>query len=135
MDLARAQAIFARKFDRGLEGGLGMNDFMILFYLNQTPEEKMRRIDLAKKMGLTASGITRLLLPMEKIGLVRREGSELDARIKYVKLAPGGKRLLNESLETAESLAQELLPLKSGKIIEDLDATINTAAEKAGDYL
>src|SRR5947207_15424264 len=77
LNLATAQAKMARRFDGRLGGfhGLGQNDFRILYYLSQADGEKMRRIDLAEKLGLTASGITRLLMPMEKIGLIKREAT------------------------------------------------------------
>ena len=70
-NLAKIQAVMARKFDSKLNG-LGLNEFIILYNLSLAEGSEMRRIDLAEKIGLTASGITRLLLPMEKIGLVKR---------------------------------------------------------------
>ncbi|MCX6732705.1 MAG: MarR family winged helix-turn-helix transcriptional regulator [Candidatus Roizmanbacteria bacterium] len=108
--LAKTQSMLTRRFDNNL-GGLGFNEFMILFYLSQSKEEKMRRIDLAGKLGLTASGITRLLIPMEKIGWVKREPYTEDARVSFVSLAKGGKnKLADESMEDAENLAKDLLP-------------------------
>ncbi len=119
LDLTRAQAIIARAFDREL-GGLGFTYFVILYHLSQAPEEKMRRVDLAEKVALTASGVTRVLLPMEKIGLVKREESASDARVSFVKLAPGGKQLLSEALERAELLSKELLPSTNIKDAKDI---------------
>ena len=105
--LTKAESHTTRRFDAHL-GGLSFSYFMILYYLNQAKDEKMRRIDLAERVGLTASGITRLLAPMEKIGLVKREASEHDARVSNVTLAPAGKRKLTEALEDAELLAKDL---------------------------
>ena len=119
LNLAQAQAIIAGALDRSMSGGLGFNDFIILYYLSQAPSERMRRTDLAEKVALTPSGITRMLLPMEKIGLVKRESSDTDGRVSYVKLAPGGKRLFSETLESAEAMAEELLPsMKIGKLTD-----------------
>lgn len=109
IEMAKTQSVAARRFDCGL-GGLGFSEFVILHYLSEAKGEKMRRIDLAEKIGLTASGVTRLLAPMEKIGLVRRESNELDARVSYVAIAPGGKRKLTEALEDAEDLAMQMKP-------------------------
>ena len=121
IQLAKAKTQVSRRFDNRLGFfGLGFSDFQILYHLSQAPEEKLRRVDLAEKVGLTASGITRLLLPMEKIGLIKRESSEHDARISYVALAPGGKRLWNDSLEAAEILAEDLLPETKMKKREEL---------------
>lgn len=109
-----------RSFDTGLGNGIGFNDFLILYFLSTSPDQKMRRIDLAEKISLSASGITRMLLPMEKIGLVSREESPDDARVSYVKLAPGGQRILHESIERAESRSQELLPVTGTKGLSDI---------------
>lgn len=47
---------------------------------------------------------------MEKIGLVKREQNQLDARVSYVAIAAGGKRKLAEALEDAEDVATQLKP-------------------------
>jgi DNA-binding MarR family transcriptional regulator len=86
-----------------------LNEFIILGELSQA-EGKLRRIDLAERIGLTASGVTRLLLPMEKIGLVRREANKDDARSSLVVLASGGKRKLEEALTRAEEFCEDNLP-------------------------
>jgi DNA-binding MarR family transcriptional regulator len=109
LSLAKIQAIMNRRFDSAL-GGLGLNELIILFYLSQAPDAKMRRIDLAEKVGLTASGVTRILLPMEKVGLIQKEVNEHDARVSLVMLALGGKNKLAEGLERAELLSKELIP-------------------------
>lgn len=104
VNLSKIQSVVTRRFD-GRLNGLGWTDFIILLHLAQASDEKLRRIDLAEKIGLTASGVTRVLLPMEKIGLVTREINENDARVSYVVLAPGGKEKLFEALERAEYLS------------------------------
>jgi DNA-binding MarR family transcriptional regulator len=117
MNLAIAQSIISRRFEGRLHS-LGFSEFLILFHLEQTPQGKMRRIDLAEQSGLTASGITRLLAPMEKIGLVKREADATDARVSFVTIAEGGKRMLLDSLENAEELAARLLGSAKGDEIE-----------------
>lgn len=123
LNLSKVQTIANRKFDSHL-GGLGFSDFQILFHLSQAQDEKMRRVDLADKVGLTASGITRLLAPMEKVGLIKREANERDARVSFVVLAPGGKRKLAESLENAEALAKDLLSAAKAKNVSELNETL-----------
>ena len=116
----------AKKLDVGLSlHGITMTDFIILFHLSNSPEEKLRRVDLAEKVGLTASGITRILSPLEKLGMVRREANSRDARVSYVKLAPSGKRTLNDTIQYAEEIASSLIGnLKSSKI-EELNQILN----------
>ena len=83
----------------------------------------MRRIDLAEKIGLTASGVTRILLPMEKVGFIRKEVNKEDARSSLVILASGGKRKLIEGIERAEFLIDDIIPSeKKAKLQHFADA-------------
>lgn len=124
--LARVNAIMARRFDGRLGNGLGFNDFVILVALSQSSSGKLRRVDLAESLGLTASGVTRMLAPMEKIGLVKREANEHDARVSYVSLAPGGKRVLAEAMESAELVSEEVVvPTKAQKLNDLLAGSLN----------
>lgn len=100
----------SRRFDGLSVHGIGFTDFAILYLLHQSPAGRLRRTDLAEKAGLTASGITRMLLPMEKTGLVAREASERDARVSYATLTPAGRRIFEEAKETANAIAKEILP-------------------------
>ncbi|WP_221268954.1 MarR family winged helix-turn-helix transcriptional regulator [Mucilaginibacter sp. X5P1] len=120
MNLAKVQAVMSRRFDRLNMHGIGFNDFIILYLLQQSAAGKMRRIDLADKIGITASGVTRMLLPMEKTGLVTREANERDARVSYVVLTPGGRQLFEDAEKTANVLALEIIPARKSKDIAAL---------------
>ena len=123
-----------RRFDGSL-GGISFTEFMILYHLSQANDEKMRRIDLASKVGLTASGITRLLLPMEKIGLIKKESNAQDARVSFVLLALGGKTKLEEAVENAEdSKTQGWHDLKSHHV-NGKDVVIGIAASGTTPYV
>ena len=124
INLSKIQSVVTRRFD-GRLNGLGWTDFIILLNLSQAPDEKLRRIDLAERVGLTASGVTRVLLPMEKIGLVTREINENDARVSFVVLAPGGKEKLFEALERAEYLSQSTIPASKMEKIGEISETLN----------
>ena len=121
LQMDKANAIVSRKFSGR---AVGFNDLAILIALSGAPDNKMRRIDLAEQLGLTPSGVTRMLLPMEKIGLIKREANARDARVSYVMLTPSGKRVLDESRELAEEVCEELVPKdkekKLGEMIEVL---------------
>lgn len=109
INLSRVLTENSRRFNGGLDG-LGFNEFVILFHLDQAPDKKIRRIDLAEKMGLTASGVTRILAPMEKIGLVKREASSRDARVSFVAITSSGERNLDETLENTQLFFEEIFP-------------------------
>jgi len=121
MNLAKVQAVISRRFDRLNIHGIGFNDFMILYLLHQSADEKMRRVDLADKIGITASGITRVLLPLEKRGLVTREANERDARVSYVVLTLAGKQLFEDAEKTANLLANEIITVEKTKDINILN--------------
>jgi len=109
INLAKTQTILTGRFDRGL-GGLGFNEFLILYNLGLAEGEKMRRIDIAGKIGLTASGVTRILLPMEKVQLIKSGPVENDARVRYVRLSGEGKEKLAEALERLDDLSEDIIP-------------------------
>lgn len=117
-NLSKAYAIANRRFDNSL-GGLGFNELIILYHLDQAENKRLRRIDLAEKIGLTASGVTRILLPMEKVGYVKKEMNKEDARVSLVLLAPGGKCRLEEAKERMQFLIEEkFTPLDLKKMQE-----------------
>lgn len=123
--LSKLGTVISRKFDGSL-GGLGWNEFIILHRLEESADKKLRRIDLAEKVGLTASGITRLLLPMEKIGLISKEANAEDARVSLVAIAPGGKRKLDEALDRMQYLTGELLKNQDPAELERLSKTLES---------
>jgi DNA-binding MarR family transcriptional regulator len=102
--LTKANAILSRR----LSGhGLDLSDFIILYYLNQG---KLRRIDLANHLGLTASGITRMLLPLEKLGIIQRDLDDNDARARYASLTRAGQTLFKDALTTINNKIEDIVP-------------------------
>ena len=126
MQLAKTSAVLARRFS---SQGLGFGDIAVLYCISQAPTEKIRRVDLADQLGLTASGVTRMLLPLEKIGVVKREANARDARVSYAMLTPAGKRLLAESLESAEVVCEDIIPENSAKKLEELSGLLAAIAK------
>ncbi|MGW2462910.1 MarR family winged helix-turn-helix transcriptional regulator [Streptomyces sp. NPDC001356] len=108
--LVRAQSALVRRFDARLGGlhGVSLADFTLLLRLEQAPGGRMRRVDLAESLALTASGVTRGLAPLERIGLVTRETDARDARVAYAALTGTGRRRLAEMRTTAEETAAEV---------------------------
>lgn len=124
LEMTKFQTKLSRRLDSSLNG-ISLNEFIIMHHLNQNPDGKMRRTDLADKVGLTASGITRLLLPMEKIGLVSRESDKNDARVSYVVLARGGKTKLTEGLDRLEIFGEDLVSNAKLKKLEEATKLIS----------
>jgi DNA-binding MarR family transcriptional regulator len=72
------------------EHGLSINDYETLSALSHASGRRMRRIDLARRLLLTPSGVTRLLDRLEDAGLVERTESDVDQRVVYAQLTVDG---------------------------------------------
>ncbi|MEZ0067539.1 DNA-binding MarR family transcriptional regulator [Streptacidiphilus sp. MAP12-20] len=107
--LTRAQTALAKRFDAVLSNrhGISYADFQVLLHLGAAPGGRLRRVDLAQALGLTASGVTRGLGPLERIGLVEREKDPRDARVAYAALTPTGRTLLVDMTASAEEVAAD----------------------------
>ena len=113
MDLSRLQAKVLKRVDAGLSiHGISFTEFLVMYQLSKSPGNTLRRIDLAELIGLSASGITRLLIPMEKIGLVKKEENPRDARVSLVRLSKAGAQLFEDASvsfgHSADSLVQAI---------------------------
>ena len=80
--------------------GISVNDFLLMLHLERAEANRLTRVDLAKRMHVSASTITRMAAPMEKIGLVDREVDQRDARLVFVVATDAGKKKLSEALAT-----------------------------------
>lgn len=113
LQLASLHSKHSKRVDQAfMVHGISFTEFVVMYHLHDAPGEHMRRIDLAEKVGLSASGVTRLLNPMQKIGLVKKEESARDARVSLVKLTAAGKKMFKDASDTymrcATSLLQQL---------------------------
>jgi len=98
----RSHAAITRELSAQLqrEHGLTLNDYEVLLHLSHADDGALRRIDLARQVVLTASGITRLLEGLERAGYVTKETCPTDARVSYAKLTDGGRTKLREAAKT-----------------------------------
>jgi DNA-binding MarR family transcriptional regulator len=94
--LLRAHAAVTRQFNRELiaSHGLTINDFEVLVHLDSADGGRLRRVDLADRVLLTASGITRLLDGLERCDLVRKASCSADARVTYAEITDAGRARL-----------------------------------------
>jgi DNA-binding MarR family transcriptional regulator len=98
----RAHAAITRELSAQLqrEHGLTLNDYEVLLHLSHAEGGRMRRVDLAQQVVLTASGITRLLEGLERSGFVCKETCASDARVSYAKLTDEGAAKLKVAAAT-----------------------------------
>lgn len=106
-------ALLASRLSKRVAGfltphGLSFTEYLLMHYLKNAPLEAIPRIELAEQLGMSASGITRLIAPMEKIGIVEKETNARDARQSLVKLTQTGKTLYSEARVSVEHAADYL---------------------------
>jgi DNA-binding MarR family transcriptional regulator len=97
--LVRAHASTTRRFNAELvaDHGLTINDYEVLLHLARADDRRLRRVDLAERVLLTPSGITRLLEGLERAGYVERATCDSDARVTYAQLTEDGDQKLREA--------------------------------------
>jgi DNA-binding MarR family transcriptional regulator len=106
----RAHAALTRELSSRLEAvhELTLSDFDVLVQLYYAEGRRMRRIDLARSVLLTASGITRLLDGLESSGLVGKERCDSDARVAYAVLTDAGVKKIEEARDSHLADIEEL---------------------------
>ena len=128
--LFRAQAVLSRRFDGRLGSwhGLSFGDFIVLLHISRAEDGRLRRVDLARELGLTASAVTRMLIPLEKIGLVSRQNDENDGRVGYAVLTKSGREILRDALESAELISEEVVGPKAAARLAEVEKFLGGVA-------
>ena len=111
LDLALARTLVLRDVDASLGShhGVSLSDLAILLELRDAPGQRLRRVELANRLGITPSGVARQLQPLERIGVVGRESHARDARLALVVLTDAGARIADDGQATAELAADQAL--------------------------
>lgn len=78
----RAHSKVTRLLDAELtaECDLPLGSYEVLLHLNEAPDRRLRMTDLADRVLLSRSGLTRLVDRLERDGLIRRESCPSDLR-------------------------------------------------------
>jgi DNA-binding MarR family transcriptional regulator len=111
LGIRRAVALWENRADAELGAihGLGLSDFAALHALADAAGGRLRRVDLARRLALTPSAVTRLLGPLERRGIVAREEGGHDARATFAVLTRSGKNLAKDASATVEGIASSIL--------------------------
>jgi DNA-binding MarR family transcriptional regulator len=88
----RAHAVVLRDLERELLGSTGvpLGWYDVLLQLAEAPGRRLRMAELADRVLLSRSGLTRLIDRLQTEGLVRREPSPDDARGTYTVMTSEG---------------------------------------------
>ena len=108
--LIHANAFLEARFSSELASvhGLGLKEALLLMHLERAPRQRLTRVDIAKRLHLNPSTVTRMALPLEKIGLVERQADARDARLAYVALTEAAKSIVQDVRATFERRAADL---------------------------
>ncbi len=94
--LLRVHSHVTRQLENELlaEQGMALGTYDVLVQLSESPGRRLRMTDLAERVLLSRSGLTRLVDRLEKEGLVRREPCPDDARGTFTVLTDAGQERL-----------------------------------------
>ncbi len=98
----RAHALVTRRLEADLlaEHGLPLATYDVLVQLVTAPERRLRMTELADRVMLSRSGLTRLVDRLEREGLVQRTACPSDARGFFTELTDEGYRRLRAASPT-----------------------------------
>ncbi len=91
------------------EHGLPLLHYGVLITLITVPERQMRMTDIAERVLVSPSGMTRAVARLAGDGLVERSQDPDDRRSFLVTLTPHGVRRLRQAQETHHACVRELL--------------------------
>jgi DNA-binding MarR family transcriptional regulator len=99
LTFANAWNRLERRLDNSLGAirGISLAEYRLLKALGDATHARASRVDLAHAVGLTPSGVTRALRPMEKLGIVSTVKSKRDARLAIAALTPAGREILDDA--------------------------------------
>lgn len=121
LTLADAAHNVERRLDMSLGAirGISYAEYRLLKALGDAPQSRASRVDLAHQIGITPSGITRALRPLEKLGVVKTVKAERDARLAIATLTSAGEALLKDASSVVNDTLDTILS-RSPKVTADI---------------
>jgi DNA-binding MarR family transcriptional regulator len=82
------------------EHGLSMSTYDVLLRLARAPAGSLKMTDLAERVMMSPSGLTRAVDRLVDQGLVERSRDDRDARVMLARLTEQGRRVVREAART-----------------------------------
>jgi DNA-binding MarR family transcriptional regulator len=100
--LLRVQALLSRRLQAHLltQHELSLGSYDVLVHLAETPGGRLRMNDLADRVMLSRSGLTRLADRLQRDGLIDRVSCESDARGLFAVITQAGRERLSAATPT-----------------------------------
>lgn len=138
----RAHASVTRRLEHDLAAGhmLPLPSYDVLLQLAESPQRRLRMTDLADRVLLSRSGLTRLVDRLAADGLVDREPCPSDARGTFTVLTEAGLARLREAAPThlrgiEEHVTSRLSPAELdtlGELMRKLLPDVETGEPEGG---
>lgn len=108
--LIRLRESVTREIDQRLRrsGLISLADYGVLITLVTEPGGKLRMSDLGARRMLTPSGITRVVLRLEELGLLQREPDPADGRAAFAVLTKKGLKALRRAQVVHHAAVRDL---------------------------
>jgi DNA-binding MarR family transcriptional regulator len=105
--------------------GLTPQRYLLLLAIKGAPDgsQRLSFTDVADRLQLTRNTVTELCARAENAGLIRREPSQEDQRVIYLRLTAEGERRLSEVIRESDGYRRELR-----EAFEELSETFRAAS-------
>ena len=107
---AALQSFLRRSDLAARHGGLTSQRYLVLLMIKGAPDgsEQTTVSELARRLQLAPNTVSELVSRTEQLGLIRREGSNSDARVAHVRLTEEGERLIARVFSSHDGERREL---------------------------
>ena len=129
-----AHAQIRRQLERELqaEQSLGLGEYEVLLLLARADDRQLRMSELADRLVLSRSGVTRLVDRLEADGLVKRASCDTDRRGSWATLTGSGYERLRQAAPThlrgiGEHFLDRIPPAELDALQRTLDRVLDEA--------
>jgi len=93
--------------------GISFAEYRLLRAIALSPEKRASRVDLADRVHLSPSGVTRALQPLEKLGFVETQRGKRDARLALAALTAHGEELVRDASAVVDDVSSAIVARSS----------------------
>ncbi len=125
LSIADSWARLLNRLESGLGSlkGISFAEYRLLRAIADSPQGRASRVDLAERVHLSASGVTRALIPLQKLGYVESQRSPRDARLTLALLTAAGEELVADASGIVDDIAESIV----GRLPDDTRDTLVSA--------
>lgn len=110
--------------------GLSLPEYEVLTFLSDAPDRRLRMSELAQRLRLSPSGLTRRIDGMVRAGFVRRETCDDDRRGSFAVLTDAGLSVLQKSApDHVSGVRRHFLDRLSRRQLEQLAGVLRALQE------